>query len=753
VLYVFLPFYSIAQVVFALPPKAALRSTINTRVTLSKRCLLCAAITMCCGHSAAQTPAAPPTREPAKAEKSDRSEKTEKDAAPPTKPAPKTESIEVTSGQVYDERKDDTATKVVVNSAEIMKFGDTQLADVLKRLPGITVQGSSIRMRGLGNGYTQILIDGERAPPGFTIDQLSPTAIERIEILRAATAEFSTQSIAGTINIVLKKKVSLAQREVRAVYAQGSFYKSPSANFVVSDKDGNFSYSVNGYVYGNQNNYPYSSTETGFDAMGNRILFRASSGLSEGTGKGGGIGPRLNWTLKNGDTLTWASFLNFNHGDGKGTFRYDSLVGNLPPTNSSVSRYEYVNDFVRTDLNWITKLAEGAKLDTKIGLSVNVNGNKNYSRAFNAANQQNLDRSLEVSGRNRGVTFTGKYSTPIIEGHSLVAGWDTGLTKRHEENNQRDIAFPGVLPTITPINANDAFDAELLKLAAFVQDEWNVTKQWSVYMGLRWEGITTTSQGNIFTEVRNRSSVWSPIAQTLYKLPDRKGEQIRLALTRTYKAPSINNLFPRRVYSVDNKPTSPDYQGNPDLRPELATGIDIALEKFWDQGASVSLSAAVRRITDYNRQGLRLISGRWVQTFINDGQAETKSLEFDAKLPLQKFYPTAPGIDFRINMNRNWSSVDSVPGPNNRLDAQTPFSGTAGLDYRMKNGVVSAGGSYSFYALWKVTPKTQLRLTLSNILKPSSVNENTYFDAFGRTVTSTNTPSKPNVRLGLEVKL
>ncbi|MFN8987267.1 MAG: TonB-dependent receptor plug domain-containing protein, partial [Burkholderiales bacterium] len=384
---------------------------------------------------------------------------------------------------------------------------------------------------------------------------------------------------------------------------------------------------------------------------------------------------------------------------------------------------------------------------------------------------------LEVSGRNRGVTFTGKYSTPIIEGHSLVAGWDTGLTKRHEENNQRDIAFPGVLPTITPINANDAFDAELLKLAAFVQDEWNVTKQWSVYMGLRWEGITTTSQGNIFTEVRNRSSVWSPIAQTLYKLPDRKGEQIRLALTRTYKAPSINNLFPRRVYSVDNKPTSPDYQGNPDLRPELATGIDIALEKFWDQGASVSLSAAVRRITDYNRQGLRLISGRWVQTFINDGQAETKSLEFDAKLPLQKFYPTAPGIDFRINMNRNWSSVDSVPGPNNRLDAQTPFSGTAGLDYRMKNGVVSAGGSYSFrsggdvrtginqsayltakrdldiYALWKVTPKTQLRLTLSNILKPSSVNENTYFDAFGRTVTSTNTPSKPNVRLGLEVKL
>jgi outer membrane cobalamin receptor len=137
----------------------------------------------------------PPPHEPEKSAEKSTDKPTDKSVV---KPAPKTETIDVTSGQVYDERKDDTATKIVVNSAEIMKFGDTQLADVLKRLPGITVQGSSIRMRGLGNGYTQILIDGERAPPGFTIDQLSPTMIERIEIIRAATAEFSTQSIAGT---------------------------------------------------------------------------------------------------------------------------------------------------------------------------------------------------------------------------------------------------------------------------------------------------------------------------------------------------------------------------------------------------------------------------------------------------------------------------------------------------------------------------------------------------------------------------
>ena len=77
---------------------------------------------------------------------------------------------------------------------------------MLKRLPSVTIggrpgRGGQIRMRGMGNGYTQILIDGDRIPRGFAIDQISPDQIERIEILRAPTAETGARAIAGTINI------------------------------------------------------------------------------------------------------------------------------------------------------------------------------------------------------------------------------------------------------------------------------------------------------------------------------------------------------------------------------------------------------------------------------------------------------------------------------------------------------------------------------------------------------------------------
>jgi outer membrane receptor protein involved in Fe transport len=234
---------------------------------------------------------------------------------------------------------------------------------------------------------------------------------------------------------------------------------------------------------------------------------------------------------------------------------------------------------------------------------------------------------------------------------------------------------------------------------------------------------------------------------------------------------------PTRFSTVDNRPTSPDFGGNPNLKPELATGIDAAYEKFWGQGSSMSVSASARRITDYNRFGIVFEDGRWVSMPINEGKAFSKSLEFDTKFPVQSVWKDAPPLDFRFNMNRNWSKVDSVPGPNNRLDQQVPFSSTLGLDYRMKGGIVVAGGNFTFqrggevrtsaneavfqaarrdldvYGLWKITPKTQARLTLSNILKPDSRGESLYFDENGASNTVRISPSKITVRASLELKL
>ncbi len=140
----------------------------------------------------------------------------------PSGGAAQLDKVEITGGRADDvqERRQSTAAKIIIGREEIERFGDSTLGDVLKRLPGVTIQGrpgrgGAIRLRGLGSGYTQILLDGERVPAGFSLDSFAPEQIERIEILRAPTAETGARAIAGTINIVTRGGYTKRINDVR----------------------------------------------------------------------------------------------------------------------------------------------------------------------------------------------------------------------------------------------------------------------------------------------------------------------------------------------------------------------------------------------------------------------------------------------------------------------------------------------------------------------------------------------------------
>ena len=70
--------------------------------------------------------------------------------------------------------------------------------------------------------------------------------------------------------------------------------------------------------------------------------------------------------------------------------------------------------------------------------------------------------------------------------------------------------------------------------------------------------------------------------------PDPKSrDQVRISLTRSYRSPPLGALIARPTINRDypvvptdqrNFETYPDSAGNPALKPELATGIDIALD-------------------------------------------------------------------------------------------------------------------------------------------------------------------------------
>jgi outer membrane receptor for ferrienterochelin and colicins len=694
------------------------------------------------------------------------------DAKPREEPK-KLDTIEV-KGDAEKERRESTAAKTVVTHDEIVKYGDTTVLDAMKRLPGVTVVGNSIRLRGLGAGYTQILVNGEPVPPGFSLESISPDLIERIEIYRGATAQFSAQAIAGTINIVLRQAVSQRQRELKAGASIQNGEVSAYASAQLSDRAGNLAYTLPVAV----NQFRFRGTsraeQLGTDAVGNPVLDYVTAQAFRNRGENIGFSPRLRWDFAKDHSLSSETFVNFNRFHGEFSERSTTLFGTPPQFAASDLDINVRSTAARSNLVWTRRSDDGARIEVKAGVTYNRRVSHVDWEALDAADVFILHRTVDGHATDTGATSSGKYVLPLIAEHAMALGWDGAYSRRQEDRLQRVITFAG----LTPFNIDESYDARVLRLAAFAQDEWEATPRFSMYAGLRWEGLDTRDVGNVVQSVYNRSSVWSPIVNVLWKIPGTDKDQVRAGLARTYKAPTTFQIIPRRYIANNNTATTPDFQGNPDLKPELAWGLDAAYEHYFTGGGLFSVSAYARRIDDVIRNELIVVNDTFITRPANVGRATVHGVELDTKFNLHQFLEWAPAADVRANLARNWSSVDSLPGPNNRLTDQVPFSATLGFDYRFREQPLTIGGSFAFtsggpvrlsitqtqytaprrnldaYALWKFTPAVQLRVTASNLLAQDDSRVSGYLDPAGPMLALTTVnPTFRRYGATLEVKL
>jgi outer membrane receptor protein involved in Fe transport len=675
----------------------------------------------------------------------------------------------------YDARRDDTAMKIVVAHDDIVRFGDTNLLEVLKRLPGVTVSGAAsrggeVRMQGLGGGYTQVLVNGERPPGGMQVETLAPDMVERIEVMRAPSVEHTAEAIAGTINIVLKKTVRKPERELKAGYGIGRDTRSPNASLRLADRIDAFSYDVAGSLVHDDFRGEVPGREEEIDAAGRRTLLRTTAGHEDGRMTTFNLAPKLAWKLDGGDALDLDTTLNLNR------FRVDAnaptttLLGGLPPYPDKRIDMGNDNDTVRSMLHWMHALDAGAQLDARLGVSAGRTDNTSTRTAGGNPAVGPLTRTIASRGRDRGLRTSGKLTVPLVEGHALAVGWEGAYDRRSDARRERDYLDPAAAIPF----GDEHYSGNVARLAMYAQDEWNVTPRLSTYLGARWEGVRIRAEGNTFGDARSRFGVFSPVLQLLYKLPGTEHDQLRLAVSRTYKAPGMDSLLPHRYTSINNSPAEPDTAGNPDLKPELALGIDAAWEHRWAEGAMLSLSAATRRIDDYARPVVLFQNGRWISLPENVGKARTHSLQLETGFPLPAVLDGAPPLELRANVARNWSSVDGVPGPDNRLDEQVPLSANLGVDYQGER--MTAGANFGFrrggrvavsanqavwlypqrdlelYAAWRLDQSRQLRVSAANLLGTDMVNERSYLNtALGTTLRSrVVNEGHPSLKVALE---
>ncbi|SFB99299.1 TonB-dependent receptor plug domain-containing protein [Massilia yuzhufengensis] len=636
-------------------------------------------------------------------------------------------------------RERSITTAIVVGRDEILRQGDATLAEVLKRQPGVTIDATpgkpaAIRMRGMGGGYVAILLNGLPAPGDFSLESISPDLVERIEIQRAATAETSSQAMAGTINVILRragaaKGAAASDIKLGSAFARGRV--APQLVAQHSGREGALAYSLTATLRRHENPIAALTTEEGLEPA----LLRRTAWTDHQVEDLLELAPRLSWQATSADSITSQSYLRKRRIDNLKRERERTDIG--PPTAfpHAVHTYQTAPLNAYADLAWTRKLDAGARLAARLsGFYTTRDADFDY-RGLDPA-----DRLLELhrvaSGpTEREWTFSGSWRRPWRNNHALAAGWEFGRKGRHEYRRERQTDAGGAL-----LRASDEhYRATVARSALFIQDEWDIDAAWSAYVGLRREDLHTTGQGNAAAPVDVDAGAWSPIFQALFKPQRLDGDtgprdQFRLAASRTYKAPNIIQLMPRR-YTVDNNnnATNPDQQGNPALRPELAFGIDLAWERYTGKDGMVSVSAFHKRIHDITLVRLDQRDGAWTAIPDNQGSATVYGIELEGRTTRGPFAA-------RMHLARNWSRIDSVPGPDNRIEGQAAWSGSIGLDVASPARRIELGGSFTYrgalahrssavlssdsgpgrqldlYALWKRDAQSRLRLSVADLL-------------------------------------
>ena len=694
-------------------------------------------------------------------------------AAPATAPSDMGR-IEITSGRDNDtqQRRESTASKIVIGREEIERQGDSNLGEILKRMPGITLggapgRGGGIRMRGLSQGYTQILLDGQRVPPGFSVESLTPEMIERVEIYRAPTAETGAQAIAGTINIITREGRKGMPTELKVGSSFQGGYASPTASLVkyhdAEKWTANYTLSVNRYAAPDHSeNDVYRTGSSGVTQR-----HRVSDSHYERTGMHATA--RLQLKGDPGETFTLMPFLALSQGTTPGSIQTTQTSPLAQTTGSTQASTNNENHFMVARINgqWKRKLSTDSNMEWKF----NVGGWNSHNEYQQVSGNPYLLPSIQDDShtKDRSASLSGKYTNIMGGGHQWVSGSELESVRRTQSTVG---AYQGVAGSAD-------FNANSMRYALYSQDEWQLTPHWSTHVGARYEGLTTegsTSAGN----VTNRNSVFTPLLHAMWRPNPESRDQVRMSLTRSFKTPTMPSLLARRTYTRDdNSATNPDVSGNPNLKPEIATGLDVAVERYLPQGGVLSATAFHRRVQNLIRNvtSFETTTNRWLSSPQNISEAVTEGIELEAKFRMDQWIDDAPHIDLRNNLSFYRSRVLSIMGPDNRLDQQPSMTANFGADYKLKSAPLTVGGNINYnpgyttrlsaeqlttisqkrvmdvYGLWRVDSSTAWRVTLSN-LDPRNYNTGSFYSGNGVTETShTNNRSWTNVQILLEKKL
>ncbi|MWB96487.1 TonB-dependent receptor [Flavobacterium sp. GA093] len=481
--------------------------------------------------------------------------------------------------------------KIRFNTSDLASQNGGTAGDILKSMPSVAMGGSpnhnrDIRLRGLSNGYTQVLINGKNSGISgnnreTVLDQIPASAIEYIEIITNPSAEYQGDGINGIVNIVLKKGYtnSTLKGNITFMADNADGYNGSLSLSQQKDKFGYIiSYdrlqrTINNDKFVekiNSKNGIYDGTQLTNQLEEKTFLnenFRLNTnfGLWKNAVANAGLnyGRQLEVKDKNIDINTTKADESFK----------DSSIRTEPETKDN-KYFEYIFDIKQTfKNNGVLKFAFNY-LDFEQPKTKNINIQKLNANGTFSGNPT-LQEETEMLKDNN---YFGNidYSMPIGKNNNLKAGYRLASLNRDLDNSIATFNHTtGNWDTAQTDDKNYSFTENTHAL--YITDEFK-WKFFKINGGLRMEQTHLELESPIDAIYESRDyTMWLPNLTAQFNLDET--QYIALGFGKRVRRPAFQDLNP----FIDNRDPLVIKQGNPDLKPEYSYNYEIGYLKSFER--------------------------------------------------------------------------------------------------------------------------------------------------------------------------
>ncbi|MDG2523133.1 TonB-dependent receptor [Caulobacter segnis] len=607
------------------------------------------------------------------------------------------EQVIVTGDIAFRNRTSDPNPVLSYDLEYFQRFEPISVGEMLKRVPGVTftsdvLEFDGVSMRGLPPGYTQILINGRRAPGGesdrsFFVDRIPAELVERIEIIRSPRADQPSEGVAGSLNVILKEGAQL----------QGGFVKAgalinedgkvrPSGAIAYAGSSGDTSYWAALNYQGRRNpkkktSWRYDGTFSELDNIERQDDTRDGVDISangEVTHRFDGGRIRVNGLIVDTDRDEDETSLTYvDAGGGRFTELDEAEV---QAERISQQTYQLSADG-KFDL-------AGGTLELNVGWNGYREDTTSRVTAGGDLDDLELDEVVGLDITDDEYTGSAAYTWGFSNG-KLKAGVDV-LRKVRDGAEVEFEVDDGAVGDPDPA-PGAIYKIEETRIDPFVRYTYTPNDQWTIDAGLRVENTdrdVTSDAGN----VSYSKASWNPSLHLTYA--PNSTDQFRASIARTVRRADYDLLKP---YLAEEEPTDEDdLRGNPELANESSWGLDVGYEHRIGAQGIVGVNFFYRDVSDLiELVGTNEVSssgdGRIYEPR-NIGSGETWGFEVDFSAPLTRF--GLPDTGLFANYTYMDSKVkDPFTGEDRRFTNQPHHVYNVGFIHTVRQYGVSFGAS------------------------------------------------------------